>query len=178
VTDGDAHFGKSPLSPLLKSFPKVVSSVSSVTIGWLRGLVELVRRHDGWTSPLQVALQPAGLVLAGSYLPPVARLDTPNTITHLPPGNGSTADAGGSQLRPVVRLALNPRASGAQRCEVGQPVKAQQRPLMPSIHAEMQSFPRRILRSRAPSCAFASAAQNRQTPLPTRRSRWGHRYTS
>jgi hypothetical protein len=38
VTDGDADYGKSPLSPLLKSFPKVVSSVSSVTTVWLRGV--------------------------------------------------------------------------------------------------------------------------------------------
>jgi hypothetical protein len=37
VTDGDADLGKSLTFPLLNSFPKVVSSVSSVTMVWLKG---------------------------------------------------------------------------------------------------------------------------------------------
>ena len=39
VTDDDADFGKSPISPLLNSVLKVVSPVLPITMGWLRRVV-------------------------------------------------------------------------------------------------------------------------------------------
>ena len=48
MTDGDADVGKSPLSPLLKSFPKIVSPVSSVTMVWLGG-VSMIGSVVWWT---------------------------------------------------------------------------------------------------------------------------------
>ena len=83
MTDGDADLAKSPIYPLLNSFPKVVSSVSSVTMVWVRGVgkVQLLADSQAYK---HVGLQPAGLALVGPCLPPDAYLDTPNAAAHLP----------------------------------------------------------------------------------------------
>jgi hypothetical protein len=78
MTDGDADFRKSPIFHPLRSFPKIVSHVSSVTMGRLRGISRTGPITSWMAKSLHVDLQRAGLVLVGPCLSPDGYLDAPN----------------------------------------------------------------------------------------------------